>query len=253
MFEENLGIIKNCFLEYVGTGAYTALYCLAVLYILMKEEDKKKKALFVLFPILVLILVMNPLFNKLVGGILKKGAYWRVFWMIPLGITIAYAAIKIIDNTEKKIQKVFLTICFCGIIALGGKNMYSPGNFLGFGNLYKLPDEAVYVTQLIGADKAEYKKALVSYYLAPYIRQIDASIELTYARSATPYSQDSLAVRVGLGEVDKITATAKSTNSNYIVMHKETPLFGEFEDYGYKLLHETTDYRIYKLQDEEEE
>ena len=251
MFEENLEIIKYGFTEYKGTGAYMVLYCLALVYLFLKEKDKTKRAFTIYFPIFVLCVVLNPLFNKLVGKILQREAYWRVFWMVPMGVTLGYASVKLIMSLEKKTQKVFITISFIGVIALAGKYMYSPGNFYAVGNNYKIPDEMVHVAQIIGTDKAEYKKALVSYYLAPYIRQIDGSIELTYTRSAVPYTENSLAVLVGKGEVDKICAKAKSTNSNYIVMHKETPLLGEFEEYGYKLLQETTEYRIYKLVEED--
>ena len=252
MFEENLKIIKDSFLDYRGTGGYVALYCLAIVYLFLKEKDKIKRAFTIYFPILVLFIIMNPLFNKIVGSVLKEGTYWRVFWMIPMGVTLGYASAKFIMSLEKKTQKIFITICFAGIIALGGGYMYKEGNFLPVGNPYKIQDDMVYVAQIIGADKAEYKKALVSFYLAPYIRQIDGSIELAYARNPRGYNESSLAVLVGRGEVDKICAKAKSTNSNYIVLHKETPIIGDFEEHGYRLLQEAQDYRIYKLIDEEE-
>ena len=250
MFEKSLEIIKNSFIDYKGTGGYAVLYCIALVYLLLKEEDKAKKAFTIYFPILVLLVVMNPLFNKMVGGILKEGAYWRVFWLIPMGITIAYAGTKFVDSLEEKSKKIIVSLCFIGIIILGGKYMYEPGNFYEYGNSYKLPDEMVYVTQILGADEAEYKKALVSYYLAPYIRQIDGTIELAYGRSSTPYTEKSLATVVGLGIVDQIAEKAKQTNSNYIILHKETPVLGDFEEHGYSLLRETDDYRIYKLMDE---
>ncbi len=252
MFEESLEIIKNCFIEYKGTGSYMTLYCLAVLYLFLKEKDKTKRAFTIYFPIFVLLLVMNPIFNKAVGSILKKGAYWRVFWLVPMGVTIAYASAKLIMSLERISQKIIVSICFMGIIALGGKYMYTEGNFLPVGNPYKIQDDMVYVAQIIGADEAEYKKALVSHYLAPYIRQIDGSIELAYPRSATPYTPESIAAKIMRGEVNEVVAYAQKNNANYIVFHKETELLGDVEEYGYKLLQETQDYRIYKLIDEEE-
>ena len=252
MFEESLEIIKNSFMEYKGTGSYIILYCLAVLYIFLKEKDKQKRAFAIYFPIFVLVIVMNPLFNKFIGGIIKKDAYFRVFWLVPVGVTIAYACTMLVSSLEKKTQKIFVSICFIGIIALSGKYMFTNGNFIEVGNPYKIFDESVYVTQLIGADEADYKKALVSSLLVPYMRQIDGSIELTYGRNATSYSENSLATILGSGDVEKIATKAKSTNSNYIVMFRGTELTGSFEDYGYELLHETDDFDIYKIVESEE-
>lgn len=257
MFEESLEIIKNSFMEYKGTGSYIILYCLAVLYIFLKEKDKQKRAFTIYFPLLFLIIAMNPIFHKIIGIFLKdisywKSTYWRALWILPMGITIAYAAVGIVDSLEKKVQKIFTTICLVGIIALSGKYMFTNGNFIEVGNPYKIFDESVYVTQLIGADEADYKKALVSSLLVPYMRQIDGSIELTYGRNATSYSENSLATILGSGDVEKIATKAKSTNSNYIVMFRETELTGSFEDYGYELLHETDDFDIYKKVESEE-
>ena len=49
MFKESLEIIKNCFIEYKGTGGYVALYAIALVYLLLKEEDKVKKAFTIYF------------------------------------------------------------------------------------------------------------------------------------------------------------------------------------------------------------
>ena len=85
MFVENIEAIKKCFSEFKGSGMYILLFLLSIIYIYLKD-DSKKKTLFVYYPILVFLITLNPLFNKLVGGVFKSSIYWRFFWLLPLGI-----------------------------------------------------------------------------------------------------------------------------------------------------------------------
>ena len=75
MFQENIEIIRNTFIEFKGTGMYVALFFIAMLYIYFKEEDKKKKSLFIYFPLIILFVTLNPLFNKIVGKIFTESVY----------------------------------------------------------------------------------------------------------------------------------------------------------------------------------
>ena len=102
MFEENIKIIKQTFLEFQGSGMYIVLFFISMIYIFIKEKDKKIKAFLIYFSIIILLITLNPIFNKLVGKIFTDTVYWRVYWMIPLGVTIAYGAVKFIKNEKKK-------------------------------------------------------------------------------------------------------------------------------------------------------
>lgn len=246
MFEESIEIIKKCFEEYVGTGMYIALYLIAIVYLFIREEDKTRRAFTIWFPFFVSLIIFNPIFNKAVGKILKESTYWRTFWLLPIGITIAYAFTKVVGEVNEKRKKIIVSLGLIGIIAVSGKYMFTEQNYLPVDNIYKLPDDIVWVTQIIGADDAEEKKALTSYYVVPYIRQIDPSIKLGYGRVATGYSPTSIAMLVELGDAEKICKRAKKTNCNYIVLHTANKLYGNMEDFGYEEMAKTQYYTIYK-------
>ena len=167
MFQENIEIIRNTFIEFKGTGMYVALFFIAMLYIYFKEEDKKKKSLFIYFPLIILFVTLNPLFNKIVGKIFTESVYWRVYWLLPIGITIGYAIIKFVSEQKEKSQKIIVTISLLTILIVSGKCVYNKENFEKVGNLYKLPDDAVLVAQLIEDDDLANKKALVTENLTP--------------------------------------------------------------------------------------
>lgn len=252
MFQENIEIIKNTFAEFKGTGMYVALFFIAMLYIYFKEEDKKKKCLFIYFPLIVLFVTLNPLFNKIVGKIFTESVYWRVYWLLPIGITIGYAIIKFISEQEEKSQKIVVTLSLLTILIVSGKCVYSKDNFDKVGNLYKLPDDAVLVAQLIEADDLENKKALVTENLTPYIRQVTANIDLTYRRRPEGYGADQLLQAMNSGNVKYVATYAINTKSNYVVFYKPVVLSEPMEDYGFEKLADTTFWSIYKYIGNEE-
>lgn len=182
MFEENIEIIKNTFLEFIGSGMYILLFFIALLYIFLKEDSKKNKAFLLYGSIIILFITLNPIFNKIVGKIFTNSVYWRVYWLLPLGVTIAYAGVKFINTEKQKYKQVIATMGVILIVIVSGKLIYNKENYFKLGNLYKLPDEDVLVTQLIGADDEENKKVIAPESLVAHMRQIDASIDLAYRR-----------------------------------------------------------------------
>lgn len=250
MLKENIQIIKNTFLEYQGSGMYLALFFIAMLYIYLKEENKKKRCLFLYFPLSVLLVTLNPIFNKIVGKIFTESVYWRMYWLLPIGITLSYAIIKFIEEQKEKAKKIIVAISLITIVIVSGKSVYSSGNFGEVGNLYKLPDDAVLVAQLIEADNTEYKKAVVPENLTPYIRQITSKIELAYMRNPEGYGNDPLIQALHSGNVKYVATYAKNTNSNYVVYNKAVVLTEPMENYGFEKYNESVFFAIYKYVEE---
>ena len=246
MFEDNIEIIKYCFKEFRGTGMYIAIFLISLIYIFVKS-DKKKRIFFVYYSLFIFLITLNPFFNKAVGSIFKKSTYWRVFWMLPLGITIAYAGVKLIGESNKKFERIFVSIGLILTIIISGKLIYNKDNYKQLGNVYKLPDEAVLVAQLLKTDEYEgQKKAYVPETLTPYIRQIDGSINLAYKREPAGYKGHKFVETLAIGDVKKITDLAKETECNYIVMKKEVKINVDFHYFGYEKINETDNYIIYK-------
>ncbi len=248
MFQNSIEIIKNTFLEYKGQGMYIALFLIGMLYIFLKEKDKKIKIFFVLYPILMMFVTLNPIFNKVIGSIFKQSTYWRVFWMIPLGIVISYFFVLFIkEEGKEKIKKLIIFFSIVVIIMMSGKLIYNSENFSKTGNLYKLPDENILVAQLIGIDEENYKKAIVPETLVAYIRQIDSSIDLLYKRDPQGRYNEIPAWRaLTSGNVKELTKIALEEKCNYIVFNKAITLTEKMENYNFEKINETQNYIIYK-------
>lgn len=247
MLKESFEIIMENYSSFQGTGMYLALFFIAMLYIFMKEENKNIKRLLVYFPILILLVTLNPIFNKIVGKIFTRTVYWRVFWMIPLDLTIIYALIKFVKTRDEKKEKIIVAISLMLILIMSGSFVYNKENFLKVGNLYKLPDEHVRIAQLIGADNTEYKKAIVPEDMVGKIRQIDSSILLSYRRNPEGYTDEPIVQHLYAGEVALVVDDAIKQNCNYVVYRKATVLKEPMENYGFVKFGETENYAIYKL------
>lgn len=248
MLEEYIYTIENSYNQFKGAGMYFALFLISMLYIFLREKDKKKKIFFIYFPILLFLIIINPIFVKLASVVFTVNTYCRLFWLLPLGVVIAYAGVLAVNEGQKKLEKVVIFISLCIIIALSGKFYFdTPGTFAEYGNLYKLPDESVLVAQLIGIDEEENKKALVPQELIPYIRQIDATIELLYGRTAdTAYWENPLATELDNGNIEYISKVLEEKDCQYVVLKRATVLRQPIEDFDFKMINETENYTIYK-------
>lgn len=247
MFEENIDVIKNTFGEFKGSGMYIALFLVAILYIYLKEDNKKIKSFLVYFPIIILLVTLNPIFNKIVGKIFTASVYWRVYWMLPLGVVIAYAAVRFINSGNEKSKKVIATIGIIITIMMSGRLIYNKENYIQVSNLYKVPDEVLEVVEVIRQGKEERKKALTSEQLVAYIRQVDASIELAYRREPTGYLDNEFVRIMHSGISEDIVNMAFENDCNYIVLDRGLVINVELHYFGFERIAETENFIIYRV------
>lgn len=245
MIEEGILMVKDAYSDFTGGGMYFALFLIAMLYIHLKEKDKRKRVFLIYYPLIAFIFIINPLFYQISKIAFSEHTYFRMFWVLPMAVVIAYAAVLLIREGNKKLEKFVLGFSLCLIIVLSGKFYYI--TFMKFGNLYKLPDESVLVAQLIGIDEEENKKALVPADLVDYIRQIDGTIELLYGRqSDKPYWNNPYATELDNGNVEYIVDVLEKNNCQYVVYKRPTVMREPIQNYGYEMISETVNYVIFK-------
>ncbi len=247
MFSESVEIIKRCYEEYKGSGMYLALFFVALIYVFLREENKNIKTFFGYYSIAVLLFILNPLFNKIVNPFININIYWRMFWLLPVGFAISYVAVKLIQERNKKSQKILLFVAICLIIISSGKLVYNKDNFKFTNNLYKLPDEAKTIAYLIVQDDTDYKKVMLPETLVSYIRQISPEIELKYGRQPINYDGNILLRELKTGNVEYVTQKCKETNCNYIIFSRDVSLSISPKYFGYEIFAQTENYDIYKL------
>lgn len=249
MFKQNIEVIKDTFTQFKGTGMFIALFFVSIIYIGFREKNKKARNFIFYYSILSLIITLNPIFNKLIRPIFTDSVYWRVYWMIPFGVTIAYAGVKVINESKGKFQKIVVAISLCLIIIISGKYIYVYENYVEVGNIFKIPDENLLITQIIGLDESEYKKAIVPETMIAHVRQFDANIELAYRRVPQGiYLDNEIVQALNSGITEEIVKQANENNCNYVVTKKAVPLSEKMEDYNFIKINETPNFEVYRLQ-----
>ena len=172
--------------DFIKTGyGFIALYILSIIYIIFKG-DEKAKILYVVIPVLSLLSIANPFIAKYVQKYVTSSAtYWRVFWLIPIELTISYAFVKIITNWSKWYLKTINAIICLALIVFLGKNMYTgSGEFTKHVNSEKIPQYIIDETKFI-LDNTEGKVVVIAP-IEPLhgaiMRQLSSNIILWYSR-----------------------------------------------------------------------
>lgn len=178
--------LKELILLY-GSKKYLLLYLLSFLIIAFTGK-KQERIFFIIIPIINVLTIWNPLFINVIAKYLTSSVtFWRVLWLLPIEVTIAYALNLIIQKATKDRYKSLIFICEIIIIMLCGKFTYSKEN--GFEkpeNWEKIPQYIVEQTNYILENSEKDKNIMV---MAPgeplhscTMRQLTPKIELLYSR-----------------------------------------------------------------------
>jgi len=240
--------ILEIFKAYNGTGYYCILFIIALIYLWFTEEDKRIKALLVYSPTLIQILFFIPYFYMIYNR-LDEGTYYRILWLLPMVVVIAYAGCKVI-GVHTKIGLALLS----AILVISGTYVYKSVYMSKAENYYHLPQEVVDICEKIEPEEGRERVwAVVPAELAHYVRQYTTTIQLAYGRDSMVMSWKRLENPLydlysePIMDVDKLSEYATEYYCNYVVLDKERILKGgKPEDLGLTLIGETEHYDIYR-------
>ena len=239
--------IMEIFKDFGGTGYYTILFVLSLIYLGFAEEDKRVKTILVYIPAIMLLLFFIPVFYMLYNQ-LDNGTYYRILWLMPMTVVIAYAGCKVIGHHIR-----LGVIIGCIVLAISGTYVYASQHISKAENLYHLPQETIEICDMIKPEGDEERVwALVPAEQVHFIRQYTTEIQL-------PFGRENLVVTWGgvhhplyslLQEevipVDELSKLSIEYFCNYIVLLKTMEVEGDMEEYGIELIGETENYLVYR-------
>lgn len=92
---------------YAGTGSLLVLFLLSLFYIWKKEERKDIRNLMVWGTVLIVAGFSCPLFRKIFVRLLDSETYYRVLWVLPIGVAIAYAGMLLLrEDKDSAVEEV---------------------------------------------------------------------------------------------------------------------------------------------------
>lgn len=182
----NILSYKHIIKDFIRSGyLYIALYAISSIVVMIKG-NKKAKLLIVFIPIIAFITILNPLISKYIQKYVTSSAtYWRLLWLIPMEVGIAYAIYLICENIKNDKMKYIVLALGTIIVACCGSYMYQEKNlFYKHENAEKIDKNIVQQTKFI-LENATDKIIVVSPEEPKHgsnMRQLSSQIILFYSR-----------------------------------------------------------------------
>ena len=239
---------------YYGNKWYLLFALIAYVYLFFATKESRRK--FGYPCLLIAFLVLNPILYKYVYS---KIIYWRLMWLLPNSMAIAYATVLFVKKRKYGWVKIaFFTIAIF-VIIFKGTNVYKLSGMIEAANEQKVAAAVQQVCdEMLAVDKTP--RCIVPVDMSCEIRQYSGNIEQMYGRNADGYinTLDDLSQRIA-NEVSKETpdynyvfAQAMAKNYNFIVLEdwKEVP-DDILNSYGYILYSNKAGYNLYYCADVE--
>lgn len=245
--------VIQVFQRYMGTGLIMIWFLAAVIYLFLSEKRKERRILFVYMPIILLLLYFNPLFAGLFCRLVGSEIYFRICWLLPVIIVIAYSAVCIFERMKGKGQVVF-AVMTAVLIAVSGKPVYDNPLYTKAENIYHVPDSVVHICDAIVVPGREVM-AVFPRELLLYVRQYSPFVCIPYGRNGwgIEYVGDSAeiggfsdAMDEDVIDLEIVAPFVDARSCHYVIVDEKKEFLGNPKDYGWELFGETDGYVIYR-------
>lgn len=244
------------FQEFMGTGLIVIFFLISLVYLWLVEKRKHIRILFIYVPVILLLVFFNPLFAKIVYEVAGSEIYYRILWLIPITIVIAFAIVDMLGRLEGAKRGAF-GVAAVAVIAVSGSYIYSNPFFSKAENLYHVPQSVADICDAIEVEGREVK-AIFPVEMLQYVRQYSPVVCMPYGRDIlvdemTEYNDlwsgwNALYDVMEAKEIDAglLTAGCRAEGVVYIVLPVEKKVNGSFTDYEFEEFAKIDDYVIYK-------
>lgn len=250
LFIDSWNNILQFYKNYIGNGLSFYLFVVAFVFLLFTEKRKQVRTILVIAPLVIILLFTFPPFKMLFDVIgLDSETYYRILWLIPMGITIAYAGVKLF---EKYIWVGIAAMCL--LVAYTGSYVYDNVNITKAENGYHIPQMVVNVCDTVLADAGEDESRVWAVFPAEfihYVRQYSDVICMPYGREALVdrwafhYPLEDL-MEAKLVETDKLAAKVRESWCEYVILSENKKFTEPMEDYGFEVVDTVNGYNIYR-------
>ncbi|MFA9376827.1 MAG: DUF6056 family protein [Lachnotalea sp.] len=254
MLQTGWQIIQEGYEKYEVAGGTQLLLIISIIAMLIKEKKYENRH-FAYYIITLLIIIFSPPIAVIFSNhFIGSDVYWRVFWLVPTVIVIAFVATKLIEKIGKKSKQRLSIFTIIILIMVGGTCVYHSGNFTKSTNSYKIPQEAVDICKMV--EQEGTIKIVVPETIVSYIRQYNPNIRLMYGRNmgkdVTKGDRYEFLMQLNSTDpdIEFIAEFARDKKCDYVVFENISNGIEGMENYGYELFGNTEHYTIFKNVDE---
>ncbi len=241
--------VVTLFREYMGTGLIVIWYLAALAYLFLDEEKRANRVLFIYVPLVLLLLYFNPLFAGLMIRFTDAETYYRILWLLPVTVVIAYTCVRIYGRLTGR-KKYLWAAAAAVILMVSGSFIYSDPNFRKAENRYHVPDCVVEICDAVKAPGREVM-AVFPIELVQYVRQYSPFVCMPYGREMLVdrwiYRSDLYNVmEAEKADLEILVPLTRESGCHYIILRKDKEILGSPEDYNWVWFGETEEYDIYR-------
>ncbi len=246
-------VVLDLFVKYWGTIWPLLVYTAAFVFLFVTEKEKHKRFLLLYLTLVILGLFFFPLFAKVIIGVMEDEIYYRILWMLPVTVTVAYAGVRLVQRLAQVWCKVVAVCVLVAILILSGDYVYDNPYFSKAQNRFHLPDEVVVICDTISVPGREVRAVFPSNLLS-YVREYTALVCMPYGREMVVERWNNSsplfdAMEEATIDAAKLGTEAYAAQCHYIILNKATPINGDLADYTYRKVGEVGTYDIYLSDD----
>ena len=242
-------VANEYFRLYMGTGLIVIFFLAALIYLLITEKRKPVRIMFVYVPVIVLLLFFNPLVANLVYRYADSEIYYRILWLLPVTVVVAYAVVQIYGSLKDKLKLPF-AITAAVVVMISGSYIYNNGFYRKAENIYHVPQSVVDICDAIVVEGREVM-AVFPEEMLQYVRQYSPVVCMPYGREITvdrwEYWLELHAVMESeVVNVKRLGELSHVHECHYIILAEDKKLDGDLREYDYVEFDRIAGYVIYK-------
>ena len=226
------------------------LFLIALLFLWVTEKDRKVRVVLLYLVAAAGVVFLCPLYAW-VGMKVDEDIYYRVMWMMPIGILVCYSVVKLMARFRAFVSRIIVFILAILVIVMNGDLVYTNSFHIRSVNAYHIPQQVIDVADALKLDN--YKPiAVLPAELLPFFRQYTADVFTPYGRNmlepAWTFQNDLYDAMEGdrnAYDVAEVARCARNHHCAFVVLSCAKQMNGSMEEQGYFLFRFVQGYFIY--------
>lgn len=234
------------FQNYMGTGLMVIWFLIALVYIFLQESRKPVRILFLYTPVILLLLFFNPIFVNVFYRLAGEDIYFRILWLLPMTVVIAYGIVLSYEKLQGKRKKIYGILAGVVLMASGSLTYSSP-LFTRAENLYHVPQTVVEICDRIEIPGREIMAAFPPEFVI-YVRQYSPVVRMPFGRNYLmgDYSPLALTMEMEVIDTELLAAQLRENFCHYVILSDDKMRDGNLEDYRFEVFFKINGYTVYK-------
>ena len=232
-----------------GSGFLFVLLLASVLFLGFKLKKSTEKTMTVWLPVFALLIFFCPLWIIYLKRAEDGEILYRVLWMIPFAVIVAFALVEAVFMVSKKLRPVFFLLAVA-VIMVSGKYIYSNPHFSKAENPCHVPQVVVDICDDIIVEGREIRACFPIEHIQ-YVRQYTPYVCLAYGRTVllgdgfNEYSHVEEFLDDEVIDTEGLVAELRSADTPYLILEQDREMTEKLEDYGFNFVRSYGKYNLY--------